>query len=84
MTLVKGPPHDDPRFALAGTIAQAWFEKMEDELRSARTDEQRQLENELLDAALMDAGIIPCELPPPELVGGTSLIGQSSSPGEPL
>lgn len=53
----------EERYKLAGTIAAAWFARMEDALHCARTAEQRQLENEILDGALMDAGIIEPELP---------------------
>lgn len=65
------------KYAQAGSIAAAWFERMQPQLERARTAARHDLENELLDAALMDAGIIAPELPAPPLVGGTTLTGQA-------
>lgn len=48
-------------YAYAGAIAEAWFRRMEDTFRKARTAECREIENEILDVALADAGVTPLD-----------------------
>jgi hypothetical protein len=47
------------QFHLAGLMAAQGFRSLEAELRSRRTDGRHALEDAILDAALMDAGVIP-------------------------
>jgi hypothetical protein len=44
---------------LAGQCAEAWFNRFEGSWAKMSTAECRQLENELLDVALADAGVSP-------------------------
>lgn len=69
----------EEQYVQAGSYAATAFGRSKFTLRRLRTDAQHALENEILDDALMNAGIIPPELPLPELVGATTLVGQSSA-----
>lgn len=71
MTTMTEPAYGT--FAYAGRIAEAWFGRMESTLRQSRTDEQRQLENEILDCALADAGVTPLDSELPQLLAGYSM-----------
>ena len=60
MTTVA-PPHGT--YALAGVYAEAWFRRLDGAFGSLTTRETHQLEDEILDCALADAGVTPSETP---------------------
>lgn len=72
------------QYVHAGELAADSFDRLRSMLHSARTQAQHELEDEILDAALMEAGIIPRPDPASVLIGATSLVGQTSPefPGE--